>query len=356
MSRYWSAIVSCLDPYVPGEQPKVADLVKLNTNEHPLGPSPLALAAMADALNDSLRLYPDPASDRLRRAIATHHGVDCAQVFVGNGSDEVLAHVFVGLLKHDHGPLLLPDISYSFYPTYCGLFGIDYETVALDDEFRLRPAAFQRPGRQAGAIIFPNPNAPTGIAMSLGDVESIVRDNPQAVVVVDEAYVDFGATSAVPLTTRYENVLTVHTLSKSRALAGLRVGYAIGPRALIDGLERVKNSFNSYPIDRIAEAGAAASVADRAHFSHACDYVISRRATVTAALKSLGFDVLPSQANFVFARHANRAGSEIAEALRARNVIVRHFCKPRIENFLRISIGTDAQNDELVKALQAILA
>jgi len=356
MSRFWSAVVAKLDPYVPGEQPKVADLVKLNTNEHPLGPSPLALAAMAAAVNDALRLYPDPSSDRLRSAIASYHGVTPDQVFVGNGSDEVLAHVFVALLKHDHGPLVFPDISYSFYPVYCGLYGIDFDTVALDDDFRLTPAAFHRPEKPAAAIVFPNPNAPTGIALPLDQVEAIVRDNAQAVVVVDEAYVDFGATSAVPLIARYDNVLTVHTLSKSRSLAGLRVGYAIGSRPLIEALERVKNSFNSYPIDRIAEAGAVAAMEDRAYFDHACDYVKTRRAQVTQALCDLGFDVLPSQANFVFARHTHYAGSEIADKLRAHKVIVRHFKHTRIQDFLRITIGTDAQNDALLKALQAIMA
>ncbi len=356
MSRYWSPVVAGLDPYVPGEQPKVADLVKLNTNEHPLGPAPSALAAMNDAVNDALRLYPDPSSERLRAAIAAHHGVKPNQVFVGNGSDEVLAHVFVGLLKHEHGPLRFPDISYSFYPVYCGLFDIDYETVALDDDFRLSPAAFAQAGRAAGGIIFPNPNAPTGIALPLDQVQAIVQDNPQAVVVVDEAYVDFGATSAVALVGQYENVLTVHTLSKSRSLAGLRVGYAIGSPSLIEALERVKNSFNSYPIDRIAEAGATAAMQDEAYFRHACDYVITRRAQLTQALERLDFEVLPSQANFVFARHRSRAGNEIAAQLRDRKVIVRHFKHARIQEFLRITVGNDAQNDALLRALREILA
>ena len=356
MSRYWSAVVGGLDPYVPGEQPKVVDLVKLNTNEHPLGPAPSALAAMKDALSDSLRLYPDPSSEGLRVAIATHHGVNPNQVFVGNGSDEVLAHVFVGLLKHDHGPLRFPDISYSFYPVYCGLFGINYETVALDDDFRLSPAAFAQAGQPAGGIIFPNPNAPTGIAMPLEQVEAIVQANPQAVVVIDEAYVDFGATSSVALVARHDNVLTVHTLSKSRSLAGLRVGYAIGSPTLIEALERVKNCFNSYPVDRIAEAGATAAMRDEVYFRHACDYVITRRTQVTDALTQLGFEVLPSHANFVFARHQTLAGSEIAAQLRERKVIVRHFKNPRIQDFLRITIGNDVQNEALIGALRAVLS
>lgn len=356
MSRYWSPVVAGLDPYVPGEQPKVADLIKLNTNEHPLGPAPSALAAMSDAVNDALRLYPDPSSERLRAAIASHHGVKANQVFVGNGSDEVLAHVFVGLLKHEHGPLRFPDISYSFYPVYCGLFGIDFETVALDDDFRLSHAAFVNAGRPAGGIIFPNPNAPTGIALPLDQVQAIVETNPQAVVVVDEAYVDFGATSAVALVSQYENVLTVHTLSKSRSLAGLRVGYAIGSPSLIEALERVKNSFNSYPIDRVAEAGATAAMQDEAYFRYACDYVITRRTQLIQALEQLDFEVLPSQANFVFARHRVRAGSEVAAQLRDSKVIVRHFKHARIQDFLRITVGNDAHNDALLRALRKILA
>lgn len=354
MSRYWSALVGQLDPYVPGEQPKIANLVKLNTNEHPLGPSPKALAAIEASVDDDLRLYPDPSSDRLRAAIARHHKVDVACVFVGNGSDEVLAHIFLALLKQSHGPLRFPDISYSFYPVYCGLYGIESETVPLDDQFRIRPSDYIDTDRPAGGIILPNPNAPTGIALTRDQVAEIARGNPQAVTVVDEAYVDFGAESSVPLTQSMSNVLTVHTLSKSRSLAGLRVGYAIGPAALIDGLQRVKNSFNSYPIDRLAEAGGAAAMDDEAYFVQACSFVIAQREAVTTGLVARDFDVLPSKANFVFARHRHVAGNAVAAFLRSQGVLVRHFDKPRIADFLRITVGTEAQNAVLLAALDGL--
>lgn len=356
MSRFWSAVVGELSPYVPGEQPKLHDLVKLNTNEHPLGPSPKALQAMQAACNDDLKLYPDPSSERLRSAIAAHHRVESDQVFVGNGSDEILAHTFQALLKHD-GPLLFPDITYSFYPVYCGLYQIDYQAVPLTPDFSIDvqdylPAA----GRQAGGIIFPNPNAPTGRALPLSDIEHIVAANPDIVVVIDEAYVDFGAESAANLVSRYENLLVIQTLSKSRSLAGLRVGYAIGSRVLIDALERVKNSFNSYPIDRLAEAGAVASIEDNAYFEHACRFVIDTRASLVGQLQALGFEVLPSAANFVFARHPEQDGAALAAALRERSIIVRHFKQARIDQFLRITVGTESQCARLIETLKAILA
>lgn len=356
MSRFWSAVVGELSPYVPGEQPKLQDLVKLNTNEHPLGPSPKALQAMQAACNDDLKLYPDPSSERLRRAIAAHHRVEADQVFVGNGSDEILAHTFQALLKHD-GPLLFPDITYSFYPVYCGLYQIAYQAVPLTADFSIDaqdylPAA----GRQAGGIIFPNPNAPTGRALPLSDIERIVAANPDIVVVIDEAYVDFGGESAANLVSRYENLLVIQTLSKSRSLAGLRVGYAIGSRVLIDALERVKNSFNSYPIDRLAEAGAVASIEDNAYFEQACRFVIDTRATLVGQLQALGFEVLPSAANFVFARHPEHDGAALAAALRERSIIVRHFKQARIDQFLRITVGTESQCARLIETLKAIVA
>lgn len=356
MSRFWSDIVGTLSPYVPGEQPKLQDLIKLNTNEHPLGPSPKALQAMQAACSDSLKLYPDPGSERLRKALAAHHQVQPDQVFVGNGSDEILAHTFQALLKHD-GPLLFPDISYSFYPVYCGLYGIAYEAVPLTDDFSIDVQDYlPSAGRQAGAIIFPNPNAPTGRALPLSDIERVVAANPDVVVVIDEAYVDFGATSAASLIARHENLLVVQTLSKSRSLAGLRVGYAIGSRVLIDALERVKNSFNSYPVDRVAEAGAVASIEDVEYFRAACQYVIDTRTTLVRRLEALGFEVLPSAANFVFARHPQYDGAALAAALRERSVIVRHFKQARIDQFLRITVGTESQCARLITTLEAILA
>jgi histidinol-phosphate aminotransferase len=351
MSRFWSSLTHDLKPYVPGEQPRMAGLVKLNTNENPLGPSPRALEAIRDAAVDTLRLYPDPQATALRAALATYHGVRPEQVFVGNGSDEVLAHVFVALLKHD-APLLFPDITYSFYPVYCRLFGIACETVPLDQAMQIRIADYCRP---AGAIIVPNPNAPTGIALSRAEIRTLLEARPDVPVVIDEAYVDFGAETAIPLVASHRNLLVVQTMSKSRALAGLRVGYAIGDADLIDGLTRVKDSFNSYPLGRPAQAGAIASLEDEAHFQQSRVRVIEGRERLTRELKRTGFEVLPSLANFVFARHPAHEGAALAAALREHAVIARHFTAPRISDFLRITVGTDEQIDRLLSALSRIL-
>ncbi|WP_332671085.1 histidinol-phosphate transaminase [Aromatoleum sp.] len=355
MSQYWSAVVHGLTPYVPGEQPKLANLVKLNTNEHPYGPSPRAIEAIRAEAADTLRLYPDPRADLLKAAIAKRFGVAPGEVFVGNGSDEVLAHAFMALLKHER-PVRFPDISYSFYPVYCGLYEIAFETVPLDASLAIRPANYLPNGSAAaGGIVFPNPNAPTGRLLPLADIERIVEGNPQCVVVVDEAYVDFGGDSAIPLVRRHPNLLVVQTLSKSRSLAGLRVGFAIGHPDLIEALERVKDSFNSYPLDRLAIAGAIAAIEDDEYFERTRKAVIRTRAQLASDLASLGFDVLPSAANFVFARHPGRDAGELAAELRARSIIVRHFRQPRIEQFLRITIGTDEQCAVLVAALREIL-
>jgi histidinol-phosphate aminotransferase len=352
MSKYWSPIVSTLKPYVAGEQPRIDNLVKLNTNENPYGPSPKAIAAIAAEAGDRLRLYPDPSSTKLRTAVAGRYGVGIDEVFVGNGSDEVLAHAFQALLKHDR-PLLYPDITYSFYPVYCLLYGIDAVAVPLGDDFRVRLSDFDRP---CGAIILPNPNAPTGIGLPLSEIEALVAAHPDQPVVIDEAYVDFGGDTAIPLTRKYPNLLVVHTLSKSRSLAGLRVGYAIGQRPLIDALERVKDSFNSYPLDRLAEAGAAAAIEDEEWFETTRTRVIASRERVIGGLRQRGFEVLPSQANFVFARHPGRDGAGLAKALRDRSILVRHFANPRISDFLRISIGTEAECDRLIEAIDEIVA
>jgi histidinol-phosphate aminotransferase len=354
MSRFWSRVVNDLTPYVPGEQPKLANLVKLNTNENPYPPSPKVLAALRAELGDDaarLRLYPDPNADLLKAAVARRHSVTAAQVFVGNGSDEVLAHAFMALLKHD-APILFPDITYSFYPVYCGLYGVDYVTVPLADDFSIDPADYC--GRPNGGIIFPNPNAPTGRLLGLDAIERILAANPDAVVVVDEAYVDFGGASAVPLVSGHDNLLVVHTLSKSRSLAGLRVGYAIGHPQLIEALERVKNSFNSYPLDRLAIAGAVAALDDESHFEHCRRAVIATRDALSAELASLGFEVLPSAANFIFARHPQHDAAALAAVLRERSIIVRHFKLPRIDQFLRITVGTDDECSALVAALRRI--
>ena len=338
-------------PYVPGEQPKLAKLVKLNTNENPYGPSPKAIAAMQAELNDSLRLYPDPNSDRLKQAVADYYGVSAAQVFVGNGSDEVLAHAFHGLFQHGK-PLLFPDVTYSFYPVYCGLYGIPFETVALDEQFQIRVEDYARPN---GGIIFPNPNAPTGCALGLAAIERLLQANPDTVVLVDEAYIDFGGETAISLVGRYPNLLVSQTLSKSRSLAGLRVGIAVGHPDLIEALERIKNSFNSYPLDRMAIAGAAAAFEDRAYFEQTCQQVIASREAVVAGLTALGFEVLPSKANFVFARHPGKDAASLAAGLREQGVIVRHFKQARIAQFLRITIGTPEQNQALLEALKPLV-
>ncbi|OLS59108.1 histidinol-phosphate transaminase [Pseudomonas putida] len=347
MSKFWSPFVKNLVPYVPGEQPKLTKLVKLNTNENPYGPSPKALEAMRGELGENLRLYPDPNSDLLKQAVARYYGVQTNQVFLGNGSDEVLAHIFHGLFQHD-APLLFPDISYSFYPVYCGLYGIQSAPVALDEQFQIRVEDYQQPN---AGIIFPNPNAPTGCLLALEAIEQLLKANTESVVVVDEAYIDFGGETAISLVDRYPNLLVTQTLSKSRSLAGLRVGLAVGHPDLIEALERIKNSFNSYPLDRVAIVGAAAAFEDKAYFEETCNKVIASREKLVAELTGRGFEVLPSAANFIFARHPQKDAAGIAAALREQGVIVRHFKLPRIDQFLRISIGTEEQNQALLDAL-----
>ena len=350
MSRFWSSVVHSLTPYVPGEQPKLDGIVKLNTNENPYGPSPRVLAAIA-AATDRLRLYPDPRASSLRETIAARYGVAPEEVFVGNGSDEVLAHAFQGLLKHD-APLLFPDITYSFYPVYCRLFGIRYEEVPLDAAMRVQIADYRRP---CSAILLPNPNAPTGIGLARTAIEALLTEHPDQLVVIDEAYVDFGGESAVALVARHDNLLIVQTLSKSRALAGLRVGFAIGQRPLIEALERVSGSFNSYPLDCLAIAGAVAALNDDAWFHETRERIIANRESLARALSELDFEVLPSVANFVFARHRNRGGAHLAARLRERGVLVRHFEKPRIEDFLRITVGTEDQCSRLIALMCSLI-
>jgi histidinol-phosphate aminotransferase len=350
MSRFWSPVVHGLSPYVPGEQPKQDGILKLNTNENPYPPSPRVLAAIAFA-TDRLRLYPDPRAASLREAIATRYGVAPEEVFVGNGSDEVLAHTFQALLKHD-APLLFPDITYSFYPVYCGLYGIRYEEVPLDAAMRVQISDYRRP---CSAIVLPNPNAPTGIALPREAIAALVAEHPDQLVVIDEAYVDFGAESAVPLVARYENLLVIQTLSKSRSLAGLRVGFAIGQPSLIEALERVKDSFNSYPLDCLAIAGAVAATEDDAWFQQTRERIMVNRESLTHALSALGFEVLPSMANFVFARHRSHRGADLAAKLREHGVLVRHFGKPRINDFLRITVGTEDQCSRLIAVARTLI-
>ena len=352
MSRFWSDIVGQLTPYVPGEQPRLNRLVKLNTNEHPYPPSPAVLQAIAAVSGDELRRYPDPESSDLKRAFAQRHGLQPDQVFLGNGSDEVLAHVFQALLRHE-APLLFPDVTYSFYPVWSELYGVDWRAVPLAADYSVEPGDYSA-GK--GAIIVPNPNAPTGMLLPLEGLRLLLQRNPDAVVVIDEAYIDFGGQSAVRLIPEFDNLLVVQTLSKSRSLAGLRVGVAMGSAPLIEGLERVKNSFNSYPLDILAQRAALAALDDETYFLEANQRVIASRERLVAALQGMGFSVLPSAANFVMASHQRKEASELFAALRERGIIVRYFRQPRIDNYLRITVGTDAQCDELLSALAELLA
>ncbi len=351
MSRFWSGFVKELDPYVPGEQPKLANLTKLNTNENPYGPSPKVIEAIRMAASDRLRLYPDPTSSELRQAIADFNRIDADWVFVGNGSDEVLGHIFNALFRHE-APILFPDISYSFYPVYCQLYQISYDAVPLSTDFSINVDDYDSVN---GGIIFPNPNAPTGCLLALSEIEKLLQKNTDSVVVIDEAYIDFGGESAVSLVKDYPNLLIVQTMSKSRSLAGLRIGYAIGQPELIEALIRVKDSFNSYPVDSLASAAGIAAMKDKAYFVETCQAVINERNKVITGLKEFGFDVLPSAANFVFAKHKEVDAKEIAAGLRKEGIIVRHFTKPRIDQFLRISIGTPGENQQLLSVLDTLV-
>ncbi|MDQ0571663.1 histidinol-phosphate aminotransferase [Variovorax paradoxus] len=352
---YWSPRVGALEPYVPGEQPRIANLVKLNTNENPYPPSPLAVEAIQQAAANGLERYPDPTSLALREAIARRHGLQADQVFAGNGSDEVLAHAFFAFFQQAE-PLLMPDVSYSFYRVYAQLYGIGCELLPVDEGLRIEVDAMAtRARRGCAGLVIANPNAPTGIGLPLARIEQLLAACPERVVLVDEAYVDFGGESALPLVGKYPNLLVVQTLSKSRSLAGLRTGFACGQAHLIDALVRVKDSFNSYPLDRLAVAGAVAALEDEPWFNSTRDKVVDTREGLSLQLEDLGFEVLPSQTNFVFARHPQRDAAELAALLRERAVLVRHFKQPRIAQYLRISIGTREQCSVLVQRLQEIL-
>lgn len=351
MSKYWSELTRGLVPYVPGEQPKIQDLIKLNTNENPYPPSPAVVAAIDGFDKQRLRLYPDPNSEVLKQALAEYHAVDQAQVFVGNGSDEVLALAFMALFKQPR-PILFPDISYSFYPVYCQLFEIEFRQQALNQDFEIDLENYPVDN---GGVVFPNPNAPTGCLLGLEPMRRFLARNTESAVIVDEAYIDFGGESAIALVDEFPNLLVIQTFSKSRSLAGARVGFAIGSAELIEGLERVKNSFNSYPLDMLAVRAAVAALEDRAYFEQSRREIMAGRDWLTGELQRLGFQVLPSAANFLFARHPARNAGELFAQLRQRKILVRHFERPRIDQFLRITIGTRAQLQALVAALEEIL-
>jgi histidinol-phosphate aminotransferase len=343
-------VVHDLKPYVPGEQPKIANLIKLNTNENPYGPSPKVIDRLKQSINDDLRLYPDPNATDLKNALADYYEVDAEQVFVGNGSDEVLAHIFHALFQHN-APLLFPDITYSFYPVYCQLYHIEYQTIPLTDQFEINLHDYQQPN---GGIIFPNPNAPTSRLLLLSEVEQLLQNNTESVVVIDEAYIDFGGETAIALVAHYPNLLVTQTFSKSRSLANLRIGFAIGHPDLIEALVRVKDSFNSYPMSNLAISAGIEALNDQVYFELTNQKIITSREKLEEELSGLGFKVLPSAANFIFATHPNKQAEELATALRQQGIIVRHFKYERISQFLRITVGTDEQNGQLIRVLKRL--
>lgn len=351
MDKPFLAKLRRIDPYVPGEQPQSADIIKLNANENPYPPAPGVQQALRSFDASRLALYPDANGKALKTALANRFGVKPTQVFLGNGSDDVLALAFQSFFCSDE-PILYPDITYSFYPVWCDLFRIPYETVPLDENFCVRVRDYDRPN---GGIVLPNPNAPTGRGVSLDFLEDLLQHNADCVVIIDEAYVDFGAQSAVPLLSKYENLLVVQTMSKSRSLAGLRIGYALGSETLIATLEAVKNSYNSYTMDAVALAAGEAAVADEAYFQETCRKVISTRERTAEELCKLGFTVSPSLTNFLFVTHPKKEAPVIFEYLRQKNIFIRYFKLPRIDNYLRITIGTDAQMDRMIEELRAFL-
>lgn len=352
MSKYWNELTRQLAPYVPGEQPQDQVYIKLNTNENPYPPSPRALQAIRDSAEASLRLYPDPESQVLRDRIARLYGLTKEEVFVGNGSDEVLALAFKTFFTKEK-PVLFADITYSFYRVYIQFHELQAERIPLMDNFQLDVSAYCT--RANGGIVIANPNAPTGIEVPLEDIEKIAASNQDHVVLVDEAYIDFGGDSAVQLVRKYPNILVVQTLSKSRSLAGLRLGFAIGHPELIAGLNRVKNSFNSYPIDRLASAGALAAIEDEDYFRDTLQRIIHTREWTSSELAKLDFEVLPSKANFVFARHSKQRGADLQRKLKENGILVRHFAEPRIEDYIRITIGTDDEMRTMLEKLKVIL-
>ena len=347
MTQYWTDLVKRLSPYVPGEQRGGDDVVKLNTNENPYPPSPMVMDSIASVSADALRKYSDPSSLKLRQSLAHYHAVSSDQVFVGNGSDEVLALAFMAFFQRAE-PLQFPGISYSFYPVYCDLLNITQQTIELNEDFSIPLEQF---GGSCGGIIFPNPNAPTAIAIDKPRIETLLKNNPNTVILVDEAYADFGAESCIDLIDTYPNLVVTRTFSKGRSLAGLRLGAAFGDANLIDGLLRVKDSFNSYPVDAIAQAAGVASLQDETYYRETVNKIIDTRKRLINELESRDFTVLPSAANFVFARPENHNAEQIFTALDDQNILVRYWNKPTLNNWLRITVGTDPETDRLLAAL-----
>ncbi|MGI6006828.1 MAG: histidinol-phosphate transaminase [Ruminococcus sp.] len=349
--KSWKDNVRRVVPYVPGEQPNDPDMIKLNTNENPYPPSPRVKEAIKNMDTDTFRLYPDPAAYKLVKAIADYHGLNDNQVFVGVGSDDVLAMAFMTFFNSDI-PVLFPDITYSFYDVWADLLRIPYCRIPLNQELEIDWEDYCRVN---GGIIFPNPNAPTGTALSLGDVRHILDSNRQSAVIVDEAYVDFGAETALPLLDEYDNLLVVRTFSKSRSLAGMRIGYACGNEEMIRCLNDVKYSFNSYTMDMTVLEAGAASIADEDYFRATIAKVTETREWTQQQLRRLGFTLKDSRANFVFASHESCPAKELFESLRQNHIYVRYFDKPRIDNYLRITIGTPEEMKILMDFLERYL-
>jgi histidinol-phosphate aminotransferase len=351
LKKYWSRLAGGLVPYVPGEQPKDRKYIKLNTNENPYGPSPKVIEAIKAAADDSLKLYPDPTCDELVKAAADYYGVPKEMIFTGNGSDEVLAFAFMAFFEPGR-EILFADITYSFYPVYANLFNLNYRLIPLDDGFRLNEEDYFN---SPGGVIIANPNAPTGNCLSLETIRRVLENNSENVVIIDEAYIDFGGESAVGLTREYPNLLVVHTFSKSRSLAGMRLGFAIGDSSLIEALQSVKNSFNSYTLDRLAIKAGVEAFRDNEYFEETRNRIIATRKRTVATMAQMGFNIPDSSANFIFAAHPEIKGEYIFNELRSRGILVRYFKKPRIDNHLRISIGSDDEMECLLKALREII-
>lgn len=351
----WKDNVRSVEPYVPGEQPKTADVIKLNTNENPYPPAPGVLEAAREFEQDDsgrLRKYPDPDAGVLKKALSEFYHVPENQIFVGVGSDDVLSMSFLTFFN-SRKPVLFPDITYSFYPVWAELYRIPYDTQPLDADFRIVPADYI--GRDNGGIVFPNPNAPTGVFLGVDAVEEIVKANPDSVVIVDEAYIDFGGISALPLIDKYDNLLVVQTFSKSRSMAGMRIGFAFGSRDLIKALEDVKFSFNSYTMNAAALTMGAAAVKDRKYFNSCCGKIVKTREESKKRLKELGFTFPDSKTNFIFAKHRNVPAAWLFEELKKRKIFVRYFPQKRIDNYLRITVGTDEQMNALMQALRELI-
>ena len=352
VSKYWSEITKNIEPYVCGEQPKDKKYIKLNTNENPYPPSPKVIEAIKNAANEDLRLYPDPNCDELRETIAKYYKLDKNQVFIGNGSDEVLAFSFLTFFNQDED-IIFPDISYSFYPVYAKLYKLDYRLAKLKEDFSINVEDFLC---ENGGVIIPNPNAPTGRSLDVEAIKRILEYNSNKVVIIDEAYIDFGGESVVKLIKDYSNLLVVQTLSKSRSLAGIRIGFALGQEELIDGLNRIKNSINSYTIDRIAAKAAVAAIEDQIYFKECASKIVNTRERVVEGLKKIGFEVIPSKANFIFASHHEINGEKLFLTLRENGLLVRYFNKPRINNYLRITIGSEEEMGIFLEKLKMIVA